>query len=268
VSDSPAGSARSRDSVANTLLVSILLSLIASVLVAATAILLKPVQEQNQERYRQQIILDVAGLWTPGADVDTAFSAIEAHMVDLESGEYRDDLSAEGFDAIAAAKSADAGVRIPAAEDIANIHRRARYAPVYLVREGGRLSQIILPIYGQGLWSTMFGFLSLDADGNTVRGLRFYEHAETPGLGDQVDKPEWRAEWAGKKLFAGDDVPRIAVIRGRVDDQAADAMYQVDGLSGATLTGRGVTNLVRYWTGPEGFGPYLEKLRAEVNGDD
>lgn len=263
-----ARSARSRDSVANTLLVSVVLSLVASVLVATTAIVLKPVQERNQERYRQQIILDVAGLWTPGADIDALFGSIETHMVDLASGDYRDDLSAEGFDAVAAAKAADSGLRIAADADIANIHRRARYAPVYLVREDGRLDQVILPIYGQGLWSTMYGFLSLDPDGTTVRGLRFYEHAETPGLGDQVDKPEWRARWVGKKLYASDGLPRIEVIRGRVDDASPGADYQVDGLSGATLTGRGVTNLVRYWTGPDGFGPYLERLRTEATGDD
>lgn len=259
---------RSRDSVANTLIVSVSLSLVASVLVASTAILLKPVQERNEERYRQQIILDVAGLYAPGEDIDALFADIDTRMVDLDTGQYSDAVSTERFDAIAAAKDPELGVDIPAAVDTANIRQRARYAPVYLVRDDDTVSQVILPIYGSGLWSTMFGFLSLDPDGTTVRGLRFYEHAETPGLGDQIDKPDWRAQWVGKKVFAEGEAPRIEVIRGFVDENSTEAIHQVDGISGATLTGRGVTNLVRYWTGPHGFGPYLATLRAEASGDD
>lgn len=268
MSESGGKQTRSRDSVANTLIVAIGLSLVASVLVAGTAIILKPVQERNEELYRQQIILDVAGLFSPGDDVEALFSIIETSMLELESGEFTDEVSAAGFDAIAAAKDPNLGIDIPAATDVANIRKRARYAPVYQVRDGGEVTQIILPIYGSGLWSTMYGFLSLDPDGTTVRGLRFYEHAETPGLGDQIDKPEWRSQWAGKKVFAAGNEPRIEVIRGFVDENSADAVYQVDGISGATLTGRGVTNLVKYWTGPHGFGPYLETLRSEATGDD
>jgi Na+-transporting NADH:ubiquinone oxidoreductase subunit C len=259
---------RSRDSVANTLTVSIVLSLVASVLVATAAISLKPIQERNEEQFRQKIILDVAGLYSPGADISELFSGIDTRMVDLASGEYTDAAEAGEFDAIAAAKDPLTGINIPPADDIANIKQRARVAPVYLVLDGTEVTQVILPIYGSGLWSTMFGFLSLDPDGTTIRGLRFYEHAETPGLGDQIDNSDWRAQWVGKKVFADDDQPRVEVIRGFVDQNSVDAVYQVDGLSGATLTGRGVTKLVQYWTGPHGFGPYLAKLRSEESADD
>lgn len=259
---------RDRDSIANTLMVSIGLSLVASVLVAGTAIALKPVQEINEARYRQQIILDVAGVWSRGADIDALFGNIDVRMVELASGEYTDAISAEGFDAVAAAKDPETGINIPPSEDIATIRQRARFAPVYIVAGNGEAEQIILPIYGAGLWSTMRGFLAVDPDGTTINGLRFYEHAETPGLGDQIDKSEWRALWAGKQIYGADDRPRIEVIRGRVDATSGAAIHQVDGISGATLTGRGVTNLVRYWTGPHGFGPYLAKLREEASGDD
>ncbi len=257
-----------RDSIANTLVVAVTLSLVASVLVAGTAIALKPVQEINEARYRQQIILDVAGLWSPGEDADAQFANIEARMVDLESGEYTDAISAAGFDAIAAAKDPDTGIVIPAVDDVANIRQRARYAVVYLAPDDAGREQVILPIYGAGLWSTMRGYLSIDGDGTTIRGLRFYEHAETPGLGDQIDKPDWRRLWIGKRIFGADGASRIEVVRGRVDTDSADAPYQVDGISGATLTGRGVTNLVRYWTGPHGFGPYLNNLQDEAPGND
>jgi Na+-transporting NADH:ubiquinone oxidoreductase subunit C len=254
--------------VANTLIVSISLSLVASVLVATSAIVLKPVQERNEELFRQTIILDVAGLYSPGADIGALFRTIETRMVDLDSGDYTDEVDAREFDAIAAAKDPATGINIPAEADLANIRQRARFAPVYQVLDGDTVSQVILPIYGTGLWSTMRGFLSLEPDGTTVRGLRFYEHAETPGLGDQIDKAAWRAQWTGKKLFADDNLPRIEVIRGFVDASSASAKHQVDGISGATLTGRGVTNLVQYWTGPHGFGPYLAKLRSEDLTDD
>jgi len=106
----------------------------------------------------------------------------------------------------------------------------------------------------------MYGYLALAPDGTTIRGLRFYEHGETPGLGDQVDKPEWRAQWDGKTAYGADGAPRVAVIKGNVQPGPA-ADYEVDGLAGATLTGRGVTNLLHYWLGPDGFGPYLEQFR-------
>ena len=252
----------SRDSVANTFVVAIGISLVCSVLVSAAAVMLKPLQEQNEARYRQRIVLEVAGLYEPGVDIGQRFAEIDARLVDLESGTYVETLDAREFDPVAAASDPELGVAIPADEDIAGLRRRAIYAPVYLVRDGDAIEQVILPVYGKGLWSTMYGYLALEADGRTVRGLRFYEHAETPGLGDQVEKAEWLAQWSGKQIYdeAGD--VRIEVVRGQAQP-GANEQYQVDGMSGATLTGRGVTTTVRYWMGPEGFGPYLSRISEE-----
>ena len=251
-----------RDSVRNTLTVAIGLSLICSILVASTAVMLKPRQDRNEELYRQRIILEVASLMEPGADIGELFSTIESYMVDLETGEYIDSIDPNTFDANAAAGDPETGITIPADMDIANVKRRARYAPVYLVRDGSIIEQIILPVYGSGLWATMYGYLSLENDGVTIAGLRFYAHGETPGLGDQIDRPDWRDLWIGKQLGDPGGDPRIEVIRGVVPDDggSGDSRFQVDGMSGATLTGRGVSNLVRYWTGPHGFGPYLEQF--------
>jgi len=258
---------RSRDSVANTLIVAISLSLVCSLLVAGTALLLKPMQLQNESDYRRRIVLDVAGLYRPGMDISAAFAKIDARMVELSTGEYVDSPDVADFDAAAAASDAGLGIAIPSQLDIASIRRRARFAPVYLVRSGAEIEQIILPVYGSGLWSTMYGYLALEKDGNTVRGLRFYSHAETPGLGDQIDKPAWRSQWQGKKLFGPDGELQIEVIRGVVASPLPgvrdESGHQVDGLAGATLTGRGVTNLVHYWVGEHGFGPYLERIRSK-----
>ena len=262
------GGERRRDSIGNTLIVAVSLSLVCSLLVASTAVLLKPQQQRNRDQYRQAIILDVAGLMEPGADIEASFAGIESRIVNLADGEFNDAIDTRNFDAREAANDPELSIAIPDSLDLATIRRRAIYAPVYIIRKEGRIEQVILPVYGTGLWSTMYGYLAIAGDGTTVRGLRFYEHAETPGLGDQIDKPEWRGQWAGKKVFAAGDQPRIEVIRGFVDENSATAIHQVDGISGATLTGRGVTNLVQYWTGPHGFGPYLAKLRSEATGDD
>ncbi len=213
-----------RDSISNTLVVAIGLSLICSILVASAAIVLKPRQLKNQEEYRQRIILEVAGLMEPGGDIAALFATVQPEIVDIASGES---------------------------------------VEIYLARDDGVLQQIILPISGPGLWSTMRGYLALAPDGNSVRGIRFYEHGETPGLGDQIDKVGWRELWVGKELYGDDHSPKIEVVRGFAlrDASNENLKHQVDGLSGATLTGNGVTRLVRYWIGPEGFGPYLETYR-------
>jgi len=254
----------SRDSISNTLIVAIGVSLVCSVLVSATAITLRPQQEQNQVEYQQRIVLEIAGLYEPGADVNALFSNIDARLVDLATGEYTDAYDARDFDAVAASRDPELGIVVPAEVDVASVRRRSIYSPVYIVRDGSTVSQVILPVRGAGLWSTLYGFLSLEPDGVTVRGLRFYEHGETPGLGDQIDKADWLAQWPGKKVFDDAGIVRIEVIRGQVQP-GPDAIHQVDGLSGATLTGRGVANLVAYWVGPHGFGPYLENLSAEAD---
>jgi len=238
-----------RDSISNTLLVAIGLSLVCSVIVSSAAIVLKPVQERNEEKFRQQTILDVAGLMEPGADIGQLFEAIEPRTVDLETGNYTNEGDPE------------LTVTIPDDLDFAGIGQRPRYVPVYLVKDGADLEQIIIPVYGKGLWSTMLGYLSLAPDGNTIKGLRFYAHGETPGLGDQIDKEPWRALWVGKKVYGSGDEPQIRVVRGLVPAGAPNTQHLIDGMSGATLTGNGVSGLVRYWTGPHGFGPYLKNFR-------
>ena len=254
----------SRDSIGNTLFVAIGVSLVCSVLVSAAAIVLRPQQEANQSEFRQRIVLEVAGLYDPGVPVNEQFGNIDTRLVNLETGDYVEDVDPQTFDAEAAANDPKLGVGIPKDTDIAKLGRRAVYAPVYVVMDGGEPQQYILPVRGKGLWSTLYGYLSVEPDGKTVSGLRFYEHAETPGLGDQIEKEGWLAQWPGQKLYDEQGNPQIKVVRGSVQP-GPDAIHQVDGLSGATLTANGVTNLIRYWTGPHGFGPYLARVAGEAN---
>ena len=168
-------------------------------------------------------ILEVAGLMDPDRDVDELFDGIEPRVVDLETGAYVEDIDPEAFDPAEAAKDPEQSVEVPAEIDVARVGRRARHALVYLVRQDGEVSKIILPVSGYGLWSTMYGFLALEADGNTVADITFYAHGETPGLGDFIAKPAWRELWRGKRAFDESAEPKLRVVKGRVsaDDPLA-----------------------------------------------
>lgn len=259
-----------KDSPPKTLAVALAVSLIAAVLVAGTTVVLRPQYELNQELNRQRNILAAAGLLVPGADVEMLFERIEARVIDLATGEYAPDIPTGDLVGARAAAAREPGVPVPSDLDVAYIKTRPRYAVVYLLRDAGELRGIVLPVYGYGLWSTMYGYLALEADANTVIGLRFYEHGETPGLGAEIDDPRWLSQWPGKKIYGESGEPLIEVVKGRIAPEAAagsDAVYQVDGITGATMTGKGVTNLLRYWLGDQGFGPYLERIR-QSRGED
>lgn len=254
----------SNDSIKKTLTVALLLCIVCSVIVSGAAVVFKAQQQENKDLDRKSNILAAAGLMEPGKSIDELYAQITPRVVNLNTGEYTDAVNAETYDQLRAAKDPEMSKALSNSEDVAGIKRREKYATVYLVEKEGELDRIILPVRGYGLWSTLHGFLALEADANTVIGLGFYQHAETPGLGGEVDNPKWKALWTGKKLYnEGSSEPVIELIKGSVDASTPNAEHKVDGLSGATLTSRGVTNLVQYWVGEEGFGPYLSKLRKE-----
>lgn len=253
-----------KNSLAKTLLVPFVVSLSCAVLVSAAAISLRPQYQLNQEHNRQKNILAAAGLLTSAQSVEKLFTQIVPRVVDLGTGDYAPEIDPSSLLQAHASGDPLATVPIPKELDIAVIKERSRYAVVYHVYDDDRLTMIILPVYGYGLWSILYGYIALEADFNTVVGLRFYQHGETPGLGGEIDNPRWLRLWAGKTIFDESAAPQIEVVKGtasRVDDEAT---HQVDGISGATLTGRGVTNLLRYWFGEQGFGPFLQRLRDNV----
>ena len=240
----------------------VLVSLACSIVVASSAVLLKPRQAANERLNMQRNILRVAGLLQPDADVAALFGRIEPRLVELDSGDFVTEPDPATFDALQAAADPELGIAIPDQLDVARVGRRARYGHVYLVREAGAVASLILPVSGAGLWSTMYGFIAIAPDGGTVVGISFYEHAETPGLGDQIDDQAWRDGWRGKRIFGPAGDVRLAVIKGRAPTDGPAAAYQIDGLSGATLTANGVTKVLRYWLGEHGYGPFLERLQA------
>lgn len=250
-----------RDSIGKTIFVALALCIVCSVLVSTAAVNLRPTQNINKALDKKRNILQAAGLLEEGADIETLYQNIEAKVIDISTGEYVD-VDGVIYDQRRAAKDPATSVAVATKKDIANIKRQAKQASVYLVRQKGKVKKVILPVHGLGLWSTLYGFIALDAKNlSTIKGLVYYEHAETPGLGGEVDNPSWKALWNGKEAFNEKGEVRIKVIKGKVNSARLDAKYQVDGLSGATITSRGVSNMLQYWLGDAGFGAYLAKLK-------
>ena len=252
------------DSAIRAFAIVIAVCVVCSVLVSSAAVVLAPIQHENALKVRKRQILQAAGLLEPDREINQQFAQMTPRMVSLDSGEYVEAGDPVDFDVARASREPQTSSAVPAESDIAKIRRRPAAMPVYLVEKAGRVETIVLPVHGYGLWSTLYGFLALDGDGRSVKGISFYQHGETPGLGAEIDNPTWQAKWTGKQALAGDGTVLLAIVKG--EPRGEDAAHQVDGLAGATLTARGVENLVRYWLGKQGFGPYLSRLRATEGG--
>ncbi len=251
-----------KDSTAKIIVVAFTISLICSSLVSTVTVLLKPTQIANKEREQQQYLLEIIER-QPGIKElfdEVGAQYVEAKIVDLATGQYHPVLNPDTYDVHKAARDPNQSVAISHKHDIAKIKRRAKYAPVYLVRQNDAIKFVILPIYGKGFASMLYGYLGLAADTNTVIGLNFYEHSETPGLGGRVSNRAWLDQWRGKRVRDPEGKLSIGVARGKVAPDSPVAAYEVDGISGATWTSRSVHNLVRFWLGDQGFGPYLQQL--------
>ena len=262
-----------KDTIKQTIIVALLLCIACSVVVSGAAVILKPKQEANKLLDRNKNILAAAGVYKEGehsnADVAGLFNQFTARLVDLQTGQFVSEqeaaelgLDPASYDQRSASKNPDLSAALSKSDDIAGINRRARYATVYLLESEQGIERIILPVHGYGLWGTLYGFMAIEGDANTVIGLGFYEHKETPGLGAEVDNPKWKAIWSGKQIYnAGGDVA-MEIVKGSVNQSNPAAIHQIDGLSGATLTSRGVQNLVHFWLGEDGFGPFLASLKG------
>jgi Na+-transporting NADH:ubiquinone oxidoreductase subunit C len=250
------------DSTRKTLWVAFSLSVVCAIMVSAAVVMLKPVQETNKALDRKRNILAAAGLLQEGVSVEEQFKRVQTRIVDLRTGKFVDDADPDNFDQRKASKDPQSSDALPAEQDLAKVFRREHYSLVYLLEDDdGGIGKIVLPVRGYGLWSTLYGYIALESDANTISGIGFYEHGETPGLGGEVDNPRWKALWPGKQVYRDGEV-QIGLIKGAVDPASANAAWQVDGLAGATLTSRGITNLVHFWLGENGFEPFLNNLRA------
>lgn len=248
----------------NTVIFVAVLCVVFSVLVSAVAVSLQERQQENQRLDRIKNVLAVAGLAERGEslsreELSRRFEeGLEARVVDLATGAFVEGIDALSYDQQRAAK--DPEQSRPAPDNRSKVRRIPNNAVVYLVKQGDEVTGLVLPIEGMGLWSTLYGYLALEADGRTVKGITYYRHGETPGLGGEVDNPRWKALWPGRLALNDAYEPALHLKKGRAGTPEADP-YAVDGLSGATITSNGVTNMLQFWLGRNGFGPFLAELR-------
>ena len=243
--------------------------LVCGVLVSSAAVSLKDRQERNALLDRQKKVLIVAGLLENGTDatpdeIQSLFDQnVKSKIIDLKTGAIYTKLDHDSFDQKKYTKDPATSIEAPPNSQIGS-KRVPKHAMIYERMKSGKLDRLILPVKGKGLWGPLYGFFALGADTNTIKGIIFYEHKETPGLGGEIENPTWMGLWPGQLAFAVGKggklgAPTISVVKGPA--KAGDK-YGIDGLSGATITSRGVTQMLKFWLGKDGFGPYLARVRA------
>jgi len=262
----------SRDSLRNTLVVAGSVCAVCALVVSAAAVGLKPLQEHWIRVDTQRNILLAAAADNEererfkrmtGNEVSEFFDQnFQNIIIDLATGEdVTDQYTAEervAFRQIEAAELRKPGMfeDIPGDQDRAQIKRRELRSHVYIRQD--ETVRYVFPIRGKGLWSTLKGFIALYPDLQTVAYITFYAHAETPGLGGEVDNLNWKGHWDGKELFDQQGRVVLTVVKGEGSNDR-----EADGLSGATITAKGVENMLKYWMGDNAFGPYLQRLRSQ-----
>ena len=218
-----------KESMLHTLRVAFLVCLACSLVVAGAALGLKPAQLVNSQLNKQRSILSIAAEApesAPAAEVQRLFKErIQARIVDLDEGRFSDAQDPATYDVAKALQDNTLSRDLTAEEDIASIHRRERYATVYTVEEGGALKTLILPVRGYGLWSTLYGFIALKSDLQTITGLGFYQQAETAGLG---------------AVYAGDTAKGVAFRESFVGKSGTVVPADVDYKSGATVSAEAI----------------------------
>jgi Na+-transporting NADH:ubiquinone oxidoreductase subunit C len=132
---------------------------------------------------------------------------------------------------------------------------------VYIAMDRAQPTGYSIPISGKGLWSTIYGYIALEPDGKTVKGITFYKHGETPGLGGELEKEWFTSNYKGKHIYNDDDeLVSIEIVKGQVNQKAINAIHQVDGISGSTLTGRGMNKFIA--NDLNTYKPFLDRVKA------
>ena len=249
-----------------TIVFAAVLCVVCAALVSVTAVSLQPRQLANARLYMEKNVLVAAGLVRQGQDVSRVeveefFKRdIRARLVFFETGALVPEgkLDARSYDQRVARNDPASSREAPT--NTAGVRRLPEYGTVYFVMKNDKVDQLVIPVEGLGMWGTIYGFLSLAPDGTTVRGLTYYEHKETPGLGGEISNPSWLALWKGRKAYDELDKPAIRIIKGQAGPADKDPLH-VDGLSGATVTSNAVTRLMQFWLGSDGYGTFLRRVR-------
>ncbi len=247
-----------RDSMLGTFVVATVLCLVCSLVVSSAAVLLKPYQEANKAFDRQKNVLMAAGLLEDGMDrkaIEKTFAEVVTQVaVKLGTPEVVE--VPKEYDPMEARNNPKENKTIDVDGPKPGLPTRENVGFIYEIAKAGKVQSYVIPISGKGLWSTLYGYLALANDGDTVVGISYYEHGETPGLGGEVESQKFKNDWKGKEIYDDEGVPAVKLVKGGVSEPGAE--HKVDGLSGATITSNGVQNMVNYWLGPDGFGPFIK----------
>jgi Na+-transporting NADH:ubiquinone oxidoreductase subunit C len=255
-----------RNSALYTLVFTFVVCALCSVMVSGTYVALGEKQRSDAAIARMGRILVLAGLAADDEELDRneireRFSGIRPVAVDLSAGAVDPAVDVERFDQREATQ--DPATSRLAPDNEAGVRRLPEHAVVYEVRDdGGAVRQVLVPIHGQGYGGQIYGFLALAPDLNTVQDIMFYELQETPGLGARITRNAWRSKWPGRRIY--DDSGEVALRLVSKPPPAEEAPYEVDAVSRATVTSTGVENMIRFWLGPDGFGPFFAEWRKEL----
>jgi Na+-transporting NADH:ubiquinone oxidoreductase subunit C len=192
---------------------------------------LKPLQDANIELERKHNILATVMELKEGDNIEQLYaSRVKERVIDFQ-GNVKAGLKAS---------------TVSIAEQYKK-KQEDRLLPIYEFRSQIDTTQIenaVMPVYGYGLWNNIWGFVALKSDLNTVQGVKFEHAGETPGLGARITSDDIQARYKGKMVFDGDNVLSVVMQKGEGFDYTTDA-HKVDGMSGATLTGKGVNNMLK-----------------------
>ncbi len=257
-----------KDSPQYAFLVVLITALVCSSLVSAAVVVLRPIQLNNQMLDRSRNIMQLTGLLpSDGAledeDMLKLYKTLDVRIIDIDAASYDGEIDPVTFNSRQVLNDPDLSIAIPADQDQASLGRRSRFEPIYMVWNEDSLDRVILPVQGSGMWSMLYGYIALEADLNTISGMTFYEQNETPGLGDQITHGHWLEQWKGRQIYDFEGNPRFRINQGVVTPDAATAQYEVDALTGATVTGDAVTSMVHYWFGPHGYQAFLLAMREQ-----
>ncbi len=255
----PQATAQTKESPAKVIGMAVIVAFVCALVVSTASVLLKPIQDAHLEAEREARMAAMLDTLPGMRELleEAGAENLETRLVDLSSGEFVASDDPAAYDEMEAAGDPDAAVPVPSELDVAGLGQRGPNAAVHILEGNGRVQLVVLPVRGTGYQSMIRALLALEADLRTVAALTILEQGETPGLGARIEDPEWQALWPGKEVAneAGEIV--ISVVKGE-----ATKPYEVDGITGATQTGSGVANMLRYWLGPHGYGPFLERLRS------
>ena len=257
------------DSTRYTFLFATVVCVVCALLIAVSAVGLRERQETNALLYRQKNVLLAAGLVKPGEDLSAKELVrvfddnIRIRLVDIATGELVPLETQDPKDFYQRKARDDPAQSRVAPPNNAGVSRLPTWGAVYFVMQGDDVRLVVLPIEGAGMWGPLYGILALEPDGNTVRGLTFYDQKETPGLGGEISNPKWQAVWNGRKVYNDKWEPQLTVIKGKAGPPDKDP-HHIDGLSGATITSNAVSRLTAFWMSNEGWGRFLKRLREGV----